>query len=459
MAPEFLSDVTGSADSGSYVHAVGSALPAMFRAAIVLALSVPAQPQSWADVDAVLENAVTTRVFPCAAALVVNATTGSIIYSRAVGNLVYADSPSPPFNNGTNPEANTSTTLFDMASLSKIIGPTTVAALLFESGDLDLDERISSAALLGPEYSTAGKDNITVRLLLLHAAGFPPDPVPSFNSLSFSCPNSNSPHPALDFSCAEAILAAVYNQTLASAPGSVYLYSDLSMITLLLALGRYLHLFKPAWAPASRAGPVCEAALNAGAPPAVQYICAFHAFWRVNVSAAIGFSDATGYLPAAPWAAAPTWLDTDYRFEQLQGVVSDENSYASGGIAGHAGIFSSGDDAARFLAAWSPSGRSGFLSAETIELFTTRPNIPPGSPRALGWSTEADSYAGCAPMPVNTAYHTGYTGTQLCLGTEYATLLLSARVFPNKTGSVESIHETRQAFNAAVAKVLVSGGV
>ncbi len=135
--------------------------------------------------------------------------------------------------------------------------------------------------------------------------------------------------------------------------------------------------------------------------------------------------------------------------------MSDENSYASGGIAGHAGISATGDDAARFLAAWSPARR--LLSAQTIALFTTRQYVPPGSPRALGWSTMADSYAGCAPMPEVTAYHTGYTGTQLCLGSEYGTVLLSARVFPNKTGEVDAIHAARQAFNAAVAGVM--GGV
>lgn len=433
----------------------------MRRSLLILAFLssrlIAADPPQWSSVDAILENAVASRVFPCVSAAVLNSTTGSILYSHSSGKLVYDDEPTPPNNNGSNPNADFHSTLFDMASLTKILGPTTVAALLYESGDIDLNALIMSPMLLGPAFSNSGKETITVRHLLLHAAGFPPDPSPNFNNISFGCPNSQAPHPSLDFTCSEKILTAIYNQTLENPPGTVYLYSDLSMMTLMFALGRYLTLFRPAWAPASSAGPVCEAALKnnhaAAAPLSVQYLCAFNSFWRINVSAAIGFSPATGFLPLNYASVAPTWNDTDYRNTQLQGVVSDENSYALGGIAGHAGIFASGADAALFLAAWSPSGR--FLSPQTITLFTSIANEPPGSPRALGWSTESDSYAGCAPMPAITAYHTGYTGTLLCLGQNYSTLLLAARVYPNKTANVDEIHTARQAFNAAVANVLV----
>jgi CubicO group peptidase (beta-lactamase class C family) len=372
------------------------------------------------------------------------------VYSRAVGRLAYGDAPAPPRDNGTNPAADFRGTLFDMASLTKILGPTTVAALLFQSGDLALDELVASPKLLGPAFAAAGKGAVTVRHLLLHAAGFPPDPVPNFNDASFGCPNSAAAHPALDFSCADKILAAVNAQPLINIPGAVYLYSDLSMITLALALGRFFATQRPQWVPAAAAGPACAAALAANpASLGVRYTCAFTSFWRTNVSAAVGLAPTSGYLPPDAAATAPTWLDDVYRHEQLQGVVSDENSYALGGIAGHAGIFASGADAARFLAAWGPG--STLLNASTIALFTTRANEPAGSARALGWSTEADSYAGCAPMAADTAYHTGYTGTQLCLGKNYSTVLLAARVYPNKTGNVDAIHALRQEFNAAVA--------
>ena len=95
-----------------------------------------------------------------------------------------------------------------------------------------------------------------------------------------------------------------------------------------------------------------------------------------------------------------------------------------------------------------------------MALFTARAGAPAGSPRALGWDTmaAADSYQGCAPMAADTAYHTGYTGTQLCLGRNYSTVLLAARVFPNKTGNVDEIHSLRRAFNAAVAAAWAGGG-
>ena len=134
------------------------------RALVLLAslLTVPASaqrsPSSWADVDAVLDNAVSSLVFPCASAAVIDSK-GALVYAHAVGSFVYGDSPPPPNNGGSNPRANFSSTLFDMASLTKIVGPTTVAALLFESGDLDLDAPVASPTLLGPAFSRCTRES------------------------------------------------------------------------------------------------------------------------------------------------------------------------------------------------------------------------------------------------------------------------------------------------------------
>jgi CubicO group peptidase (beta-lactamase class C family) len=435
----------------------------------------------WRPVTAVLQQAIAQRVFPCASAAVVSSS-GSLLFSTALGSLVYADSPAPPASGGANPAASFTSTLYDMASLSKIIGPVTVAAMLVDAQLLSLDALLTEPELLGPAFAAQGKGSITVRHLLLHSAGFPPDPVPNYSELAFGCPNTvanaSSGTPALDFSCLQQIEEAVLAQPLQNAVGAVFLYSDLSMITLLLALGRWLLAERPGWAPAAAMGPACAAACGSGAsssscPAAALATCSFEAFWRANVSAPLGFASESGFLlqQGAAAAAAPTWLDQgpdSYRREQLQGQVSDENSYAAGGIAGHAGLFLSASDVASFVGAlgWARgvgagalagagAGRRGLgLSSATIELFTALANSPAGSPRALGWSTMHDSYAGCAPMALDTAYHTGYTGTQICLGSSYSTVLLASRVFPNKTGNVDAIHAVRQSFNAAVAQVL-----
>jgi CubicO group peptidase (beta-lactamase class C family) len=407
----------------------------------------------------VLTSAIAARVFPGCSAAVTDAN-GVLIYEKSFGAFVYADSPPPPLNSGANPSVTFSSTRFDMASLSKIVGTTTVAALLFDAGLLALDAPVTT--LLGPAFSAGGKGNITVRHLLLHAAGFPADPDPGYSAPAFGCPGAGAPTPALDFSCTQRVFEAVLAQPLAAPPGSVYLYSDLSMITLAFALGKYLSEARPAWVPPGAGGAACaRAAARPGAPPGVRYACAFEAFWRANVSAPLGLSPNTGYLPSAPGgepgAAAPTWADGEYRHEQLQGVVSDENAYAAGGVLGHAGLFATGADAAVLLAAWGTgAGRPRLLSDAAVALFTRAAGVPPGSPRALGWDTMApsDGYLGCAPMAPTTAYHTGYTGTLLCRGDAYNTLLLAARVYPNKTGNVDAIHATRQAFNAAVAAAL-----
>ncbi len=421
---------------------------------------------SWDGVDAVLSSAISNRVFPGCAAAVLSAN-GSLLYARAAGRFVYADSPPPPLNNGSNPPVSFSATRFDMASLTKIVGTTTAAALLFDAGLLPLDARVAS--ILGDAFAAGGKGNVTVRHLLLHAAGFPADPSPGYSEPAFGCPAGAPgapPPPPLDFSCTQRVFAAVLAQPLAAPPGEVYLYSDLSMITLAFALGKLLAEARPGWVPPGAGGAACAAAAArpGGAPPGVRFACAFEAFWRANVSAPLGLSPSTGFLPSgpggAPQEAAPTWLDAAYRRAQLQGVVSDENSFAAGGILGHAGLFATGADAAALLAAWGAgAGRPRLLSDATVALFTARAGAPAGSPRALGWDTmaAADSYQGCAPMAADTAYHTGYTGTLLCRGASYSTLLLAARVFPNKTGNVDEIHAARQAFNAAVAAALAGG--
>jgi len=417
-----------------------------------------AAKNGWDGIDRVLISAIEARIFPGCSAAVIDSN-GALLYAKSFGRFVYPDSAPPPFNGGANPPVDFNSTRFDLASLSKIVVTTSVAALLYDAGLLELDAKVTS--LLGPAFGEGGKENITLRHLLLHAAGFPPDPSPGYSESAFGCPGTGLHPPPLDFSCTDRVFNMVLSQSLVSPPGSVYLYSDLSMITLAFALGKFIAESRPTW---GAAGAACAsaAARPGSAPPGVHYICAFEAFWRANVSATLGLSANTGYLPSSEpggkSAAAPTWMDDEYRHEQLQGVVSDENSYAAGGILGHAGLFATGSDAVKMLAAWGTGvRRPALLSDSTVALLTAAAGFPPGSPRALGWDTQAisDSYQGCSPMAPNTAYHTGYTGTLLCRGENYSTLLLAARVYPNKTGNVNEIHATRQAFNAAVADAML----
>jgi CubicO group peptidase (beta-lactamase class C family) len=122
-----------------------------------------------------------------------------------------------------------------------------------------------------------------------------------------------------------------------------------------------------------------------------------------------------------------------------------------GGIAGHAGIFSTLADSLSFAGAWGEPGR--FLNATTLAAWTTAPH-PLASSRALGWDTQGalDGYMGCGNFSSATYYHTGYTGTLICHDPKSAisTVLLTSRVYTDMEGNVVEIHALRQAFNNAV---------
>ena len=115
--------------------------------------------------------------------------------------------------------------------------------LLYQSGDLPLDTKL--AALFGPSFVAADlrKANVTVQHLLTHSAGLPPDPTDpgSYCTPKFACPETRdvpAPRRSATFSCQSKVLSAVNAQPLARPPGEKYVYSDLSMITLMFAIGR-----------------------------------------------------------------------------------------------------------------------------------------------------------------------------------------------------------------------------
>jgi CubicO group peptidase (beta-lactamase class C family) len=149
----------------------------------------------------------------------------------------------------------------------------------------------------------------------------------------------------------------------------------------------------------------------------------------------------------------------------VQGQVSDENSYALGGIAGHAGVFSNVNDMLTFTGMWAygPFARGQnwpfLINATTRQFFFTDPR-PTFSPRALGWvvQNDLDTYAACGNFSNTTVYHTGYTGTLLCIDpvSNYSFVLLTNRVYPNSTGNTAGILATRRAFANAVLEVLGS---
>jgi serine-type D-Ala-D-Ala carboxypeptidase len=247
-------------------------------------------------------------------------------------------------------------------------------------------------------------------------------------------------------------------QTLENPPNTVYVYSDLSMITVHFVVGKLV--LDLGLVEQQQLLPECQqrwATMGDG----LHYTCMYEAFVRLVVFGPLGM-DSTGFRPNASYMPniAPTWNDTDYRHFLVQGYVSDENSYANGGISGHAGIFSTVHDLSK-LALWylnAPGTSSVFLNATTVDLWTKVHNTTQSS-RALGWDTNApnNGYHGCMGMSDVTFTHLGYTGTEICIDPQNGifSVILDARVYPNKTANMDRIHTTRQAINSAIVQTLL----
>lgn len=406
----------------------------------------------WAAVDSIIDSAISAQVSP-GVALGVLDSTGAVAYAKAYGSFVYSGQSTPAGHN--NPAVTLDQTWFDMASCTKIMGATTAAAALYQKGLLDLAMNVADPSLLGPSYAVQGKGTIQVRDLLMHQAGYPPDPVPNYNLQAFGCPTSFEPFPPLTYSCSELIFTSLLNQTLQYAPRSTWVYSDLSMITMQYVIGTIVAA--QGLVQSSDLRQDCAWA-SATANPGLYKSCHFEAYVRTQMHVPNGLTSTFFLPPPGLWnRAMPTYNDPTWRHAISQGYVSDENSYALGGVAGHAGIFTTLNDALRFVGIWHYGSAGGFpepLNGATRTLFTTAPT-PAFSPRALGWLNQVptDDYIGCGTSWSNlTAYHTGYTGTLLCMDPEsgLSMVLLTTRVYPNSTGNTVGIHQVRQAVGDAV---------
>ncbi len=283
-------------------------------------------------------------------------------------------------------------TLYDLASLTKVVGLTTACMLLVDAGRLELDAPIARYV---PEFRGALKDQVTVRHLLTHSAGLVAD-LPLYDSTTTR----------------SAALAAVDTTTLLAPPGTSYRYSDLSAIVLMQAVERIT-----------------------GEP--------FDRFLAERVFGPLGMP-ATRFRPPASWRdrIAPTEHDTVFRHRWLRGEVHDESAARLGGVSGNAGLFSNALDLSRFAAMLLNGGAWDTLQlirAETVAEFTRRQNLPAGSTRALGWDTPTDSgYSSAgAKLSRRSFGHTGFTGTSMWMDPDrdLFIILLTNRVHPTRANT------------------------
>jgi CubicO group peptidase (beta-lactamase class C family) len=312
-------------------------------------------------------------------------------------------------------------TVYDLASLTKVIGLTTACMILVQERKLDID---APAQRYVPEFRGPDKDKVTIRLLLTHSAGLAAD-LPLFDSTRNRA----------------AALTMVDTSPLLSAPGTRFVYSDLSAIVLMQVVERITGQSLDAYLEARVFGPLGMTATRFNPPPS----------WLGHI--------------------APTELDTMFRHRLLRGEVHDESAARLGGVSGNAGLFSDATDLARF-ATWLMGVRSGVLTpghrpggsppgldSGTVVQFTTRQNIPPGSSRALGWDTPSDSgYSSAGSKLSRRSFgHTGYTGTSIWMDpdNDLFVILLTNRVNPTRANT--KILQVRATVADLVADALEGG--
>ncbi|MFC7975888.1 serine hydrolase [Streptomyces cinereoruber] len=300
---------------------------------------------------------------------------GTVALHRAIGSAVRYAAYDEKTDTGVElpPERQRPTTVdtvFDLASVSKLF-TSILAVQQIERGTLDLEARVTAYL---PEFGGGGKRDVTVRQLLTHTSGF------------------RSWIPLYREPTREGKLRLLWEERPANPPGSAYLYSDLNLITLQLVLeeitGRGLDVLLHDEITA----PLGMHRTRFNPPPS----------WRPDI--------------AATEDARPPWSGLDRGM--VWGEVHDENAYALGGVAGHAGIFSRAWDLAilaRALLNGGAYGRARILSPASVELMFTDFNTAfPGDAHGLGFELHQHWYMGAMATP-RTAGHTGFTGTSLVL--------------------------------------------
>lgn len=359
------------------------ALLAVFAATPPQAAS---QPDEWSRLDQVAQETIDAGNVP--GVIFVVGHKGKIVYRKAFGQRTVKPASSPM----------TLDTVFDLASLTKVVATTSSVMALVEEGKLRLQDPVVK---YWPEYAQNGKDKITVRQLLTHSSG-----LPSWDNYQKKFGDMQGV-PVQDHH--EKVLAALAEAKLANPIDTKFVYSDLGFITL------------------------GELVRRVSGKPLDQYA-------RERIFEPLRMRD-TGFNPDSDRCkrAAPATLWND---QFLQGQVHDPNAAVLAGVAGHAGLFSTADDLARFapmlLSSDRPTSRRYPLSPATVRQMTT-PHSPAGLPiRGLGWDIDTGySHVRGDLMPLGSFGHTGFTGTFIWVDpfSETFVIGLSNRLHPDGKGS------------------------
>jgi CubicO group peptidase (beta-lactamase class C family) len=356
------------------------------------------QDKQFSRAFAMVREAIEQRAFPAAALAVTHRR--SLIALRGFGRFTYSDDA--PL---VQPD-----TIFDLASVTKIVATTAVAMLLYERGQLPLDiplgHFLPDFVARAPRHQQATREAVTLRMLLAHSSG-----LPAYEKL-FELAGSR-----------DELVRAALTTRLATAPGTHTEYSDVGFLLLGEVLTRQSGL-------------------------------ALDLFTRQEVFTPLGMTQ-TRFNPPPEWKPRipPTEDDRTFRKRIIQGAVNDENASVMGGVAGHAGVFAPANDIARFAECMLRGG-APILKRETLELFTRRGESPAGSSRALGWDTPSPPASSGTHFSAASFGHLGFTGTSLWIDPtrQLSITLLTNRTWPNRAS--QAIRRVRPLVHDAIVEAL-----
>lgn len=364
----------------------------------------------FSSVDKIIDNAITAQTFPSAVLLVGNSK--EILYQNAYGRLTYDDDAKPT----------SLKTIYDLASVTKVIATTSAIMKLYEAGKIDLDAPVATYI---PEFAANNKGDITVTNLLLHNSGLTAW-TPFYQTMS----------------TAQEVKNAVFNCSKEYQTGSQTLYSDYNAFLL---------------------GEIVERVSG----------LRLDKYCKENIFEPLGMVDSDFLIPLSEdYRIAPTENDTYWRNQLLVGYVHDEMAAMLEGVSGNAGLFSTAPDLYKFLLMMMNKGKypderrmtknvvyDTLYKDQTVDMFTTKiTGLGYSNSRALGWETKAEPtkyLPQCGnKFSSNCFGHTGYTGTSVYCDKEknLIIILLTNRVYP-KRGN-EEVRNIRPKVHDEVCKIL-----
>ena len=357
---------------------------------------------TFSELNILLDQAISDSAWP-----------GNVLLAAVDGQIFYHEANG--FHTYSRKRMMSPSDIFDIASLSKVIATTSAVMLLLEKNKISLDTKINKIIpRLNQKKDSSSKrrKKITVKHLLTHTAGFPP--FKKYYLMDMGAKN---------------IIADICDTELLYEPGTKTIYSDLGLILL---------------------GSLVEAIAKMPLDVFIsKYL--FQNLGMVN----------TFYNPPDHKLnrIVPTEITSGYRSGLIHGEVHDENAHKLGGVAGHAGLFSTAPELARFAQMMLNNGHYGrkrIFKDKTVKLFTQRAMIDTSSSRCLGWDSPSGNASGGVFQSKNSYGHTGYTGTSVWIDPDYNlfVILLTNAVHPYRSYKDPAYFDWRQRIHSAVYESL-----